>query len=1463
MGKIIHSKNHIHLLVALLILLVPTLALASVGPPIEVTLLGDPRPAVEGEIFSGELEFEVGKDLEITYLEIQGKNWSGLSFDQGSNLFLVKGQPQVLIFSGRPGRDRGPLEISFLVEGRKFTKTLDLSKEHFERVTIGSPTAMDPGSDRKPTPGVDHDMARPEMSAHGELPVQGDSKDSTVRVHGRFAYHREDGVLIGADGVWVRIYDEDFGIDDLLGEGVTDAQGYYDMTVHSNESSPDLYVKFELDNSVVVVQDPTWGRDYNWSTPTSGNFSGSDWNVGTRWPGSESDHPAVHIFTDIVRTWRWALQYGYDTPFVETDWPEGGDGAWYTSLSETIHITHEHEWRESTHSHEYGHHFIKKFATLQDPDYCNNICDDDFPDDCGHCLWCEENSHDAWNEGFPNWYSDVIPDSYASNYGIAALHTRDFESLSPCGSTYHDPEITEGFMTALLLDIFDSNYGPGDDHAHYPGYYDLMTLDAEEILLVTTADHPLNPYDFLFKFMDRYPGLSQGLWFTAMNCGYDCDRELPTPPTNLASPSHPIGSDLADPTVEFTWTRGTDDASGIAGYSYRITLNVPSRPDAVMEFGNMDHFTTPPLSPGTYYFSIRSVDHAGNWDDSYAAYGPFTIHEAEPTNLVFNERTGWDFPMVPSSDSDNSSSSCSVSDLLLSSELTYWNISGRNDGEVSTGTPVYARVMVDGEQEAWCSWGPIPAGGTYVGTNLAPVLVRPGRHTFSGEMDHDDSIPESNESDNLWGHQFIWTPHFIEDNAPNNILTGTEMMGGWDSIVDGSIPWYNCYGLQFNGSGYWNALAIAPLQETVDLDVRLHNASEGSEDGYASNLGWSGRGAGLLDAVLVNRNTMGLHDWDAGVLNWDGGNHTFGVHHVTSALYQFPDSTTVNFPEDQYILLREFQFQSGEEGNVLVNIQTDPPVSGLVAQWLDKTYNTGDLMDYEARDETDSQGWAQFTVEVQEWGYYCLVLYRDPTDGGQQLDITLEVQRTPPDLAAGIIAGWHSPFVPLPEDTGTPTVVALPDTLHGNTPTWFNTAVSNLSPTSAANVTVRAELDGEEEGNLTYPSISGYYTSGYNWNGTHYVRGGRHTLAMIIDQDNTIEEISETNNIYGEQYVWSPMALNSGDMATRLAPPDILGGWTEITSGEAKWYNADGLRAVSSGSWWGAVAAMPGSASDVDIRWHTPEAGVKDGFQENLARSSWGMGQSDFLLINFNLTAKQDYDFGALKTTGDENFNIHCLDEIWIGTTGEEFGPYTLASGEIMTLLEFQRPPGTYIISLENTVGNVDWGLSVFPGDLPFMSKTDAMEDGMSWLNSAGGDESVVVEITEQAYQTIAIWKVGHDDLSLAGSCIVRIQTGLSSAGDDLPLPLANRLAGIFPNPFNPSTTVRFELASESRVQLDIYDLAGKRVRQLMDESKPAGRHQRVWDGRDDRGAGVASGVYMVRFQGGEARQLTKAVLIK
>ncbi len=98
--------------------------------------------------------------------------------------------------------------------------------------------------------------------------------------------------------------------------------------------------------------------------------------------------------------------------------------------------------------------------------------------------------------------------------------------------------------------------------------------------------------------------------------------------------------------------------------------------------------------------------------------------------------------------------------------------------------------------------------------------------------------------------------------------------------------------------------------------------------------------------------------------------------------------------------------------------------------------------------------------------------------------------------------------------------------------------------------------------------------------------------------------------------------------------------------------------------------------------------------------------------------------------------------------------------------------------------------------------------------------------------------------------------------GDETP-PAANFLGQNYPNPFNPATKVGFGLSGPGKVSLRIYDAAGRLVRVLVDEYRPAGLYEEIWDGADDAGHSVSSGIYFCSLKVGDFEDTRKMVLLR
>jgi hypothetical protein len=1464
------------LTVGLLCLLWAAAATATEGPPVKIRLMGEPRGVEEGETFKGTLEILMGASANLTGFRFEGNGWRTLELDVSDDLTLDKDSRLEIPFEVQALSGAGVQEFKFEFEGRTVSKSLNLTRAHFDRMTQAEPTREVPeGAEPIRNPEMQPvDMFEDEGAAKGAQPDDPEDQEvvanRTINVNGRFVYQRSDGVTIGADGVAVRIYDSDTLFDDHLATTVTDAYGYYSVNINTDdagENNPDLYVNFEAANSQVEVEDATWENNYSWETGTWDNFSGGTLNVGWRSPSDEGEHPALHILTNITRTWRWLLNHeGYDTPDTDVQWPDGATGAYYVRFWEEIHVGVDRQWREDTHSHEYMHHWVNNYSNPVDPDYCNGMCDGD---SCGHCIWCWETDHDAFNEGFPNWIADVLTRSYAGDYGIASQFFRNQENINTCGQdgTWDDPYTTEGFLGALLRDIEDT---ANDDHAHYPGFADAMGIGTNEIFDVVDFDEPTTPAAFLEEFKTRYPNLRESLWETAKNCGYDFDAAAPGAVSSLTSSSHSIGGDSPDPTVRYTWTRAYDDASGIAGYGLFIS-SAPGMPSPTMDIGDVTSYTTPTLAPGSYHFNIRAVDRDGNWSSSYRSFGPITIRAPEPSDITSYQPTGWQYPLVPRSDNTATPTNATVSSSLPGNSVggTYWNVRGINQGESATSSGFVTRLFVDDVSTYWASWAALGAGVSFYGTNLGPFTVRGGRHALEARYDANDQVAEEDEDNNRYGRQFIWTPYQLASNTPITRVAPPAGDAGWDAI-SGAALWFNCDGLRTGNPGWWNAVLMYATDNTDNYDARLHAVSTGPENGFTSNLGYSARPAGYLDAVMTNRNVVSETAWDVGVLNNTDSGSSYRAVHETSTTFAFGDSLTLSMAQDDYLDLREFFVGTDFTGFVSVTVDVEPGSAPLKVGWLPSTFDTGSLTSYDAVAVTDyTTGRARLDLEIPETGYNCLVIFREPADGGDALDYTLEIQTTPPDFRPLYATGWHAPIVPRPADDGTGSSVALPDTLYGNVAsTYLNFAVRNDSPSpSPEGFPVRAYIDGVYRAWFSWGAFAANTNGLFNWELAWNIPGGRHTLDLRCDPLMDIEEIYETNNTYGEQYVWSPLDMATNSVVSRNAPPDRTGGWDEIASGESLWFNCDGLRIPGYTTWWQAMAVMPGTSSDVDVRLHPVLEGTKDGFGTNVALSSWGFEQSDFVMINYNTVPFAGMDVGVLNSTGTAGYTAEHVGSTFLGNNPTDpTVPANVENGRIMDLVEVfldpdDLPGGYFSVRLEDLGGNVDWGLSMYQANVDFHSKASVVPGAASWGAGPGENEAFEALITESGYYCLAVWKAKSDDLAKNGSYRLVFGNALTPVGDELPRVTA--LSGVYPNPFNPQTTIAFDLAHPTRTELAIYDLQGSLVRTLVSETRQSGRHEVVWQGKDNQGQQVASGVYMARLKAGNLSQMRKLVLIK
>jgi len=132
-----------------------------------------------------------------------------------------------------------------------------------------------------------------------------------------------------------------------------------------------------------------------------------------------------------------------------------------------------------------------------------------------------------------------------------------------------------------------------------------------------------------------------------------------------------------------------------------------------------------------------------------------------------------------------------------------------------------------------------------------------------------------------------------------------------------------------------------------------------------------------------------------------------------------------------------------------------------------------------------------------------------------------------------------------------------------------------------------------------------------------------------------------------------------------------------------------------------------------------------------------------------------------------------------------------------------------------------------------------------------------------KAHATISVVFNVSDGVATVADTVIMQFIEVSKTGIDAALPTKTELSGNFPNPFNPSTTVRYSMADEGMVSIVIYNSVGQPVRTLVDGRRTAGRYSVVWDGQDNMNREVASGLYLIRMVAGDLVQVRPMTLLR
>ncbi|RKZ17605.1 hypothetical protein DRQ53_02905, partial [bacterium] len=268
---------------------------------------------------------------------------------------------------------------------------------------------------------------------------------------------------------------------------------------------------------------------------------------------------------------------------------------------------------------------------------------------------------------------------------------------------------------------------------------------------------------------------------------------------------------------------------------------------------------------------------------------------------------------------------------------------------------------------------------------------------------------------------------------------------------------------------------------------------------------------------------------------------------------------------------------------------------------------------------------------------------------------------------------------------------------------------------------------------------------------------------------------------------------------------------------------------------------------------------------------------------------------GVVLEEADGNFDLLA----WPGNRGDAGDVWTPAGPT--QLFDLNSTPGTLNNSGQTTGTRIEilseaggtMQVRLWAGDPPPVlsgAQTDTLDDGITALTFTGSglQPGLVVELVRFNAAPILASRIEWVDYDLVhvqfdgdevrsgsfdlvvenpdGQSFVR-ESGVFRSGEPVAAPpdspAAFRLTQNFPNPFNPRTTIRFEVPRAATVELAVFDVRGRRVTTLHRGPIEAGYHTELWEGRDSSGREVSSGLYFARLSGPGITQTRKMMLAR
>jgi len=380
---------------------------------------------------------------------------------------------------------------------------------------------------------------------------------------------------------------------------------------------------------------------------------------------------------------------------------------------------------------------------------------------------------------------------------------------------------------------------------------------------------------------------------------------------------------------------------------------------------------------------------------------------------------------------------------------------------------------------------------------------------------------------------------------------------------------------------------------------------------------------------------------------------------------------------------------------------------------------------------------------------------------------------------------------------------------------------------------------------------------------------GEHEI-IVVTSTGQLTALSSTGNVLSnypvtlDAGVWSSPAL--ADLNNDGSPEIIL----STTGGEVIALNAETATSIAGwpvdiggGSWNGPIVVDATGNGQQDVVIGTLNGNVfiikNDGsihLQHNIA------GQIRAGIVAADLNNDGSIELVVMKQSGE----LHVID-----TDGNNIGNFPLAFDaqiESTPILADMSRNGTYDIIFGDNTGylhSIDLEGNQTPNFPIYLGSAIKASPAIEYT---GHDNDVEIAVANTNAYILIDYKNSISGIKWHFFKKNTRRTGnaadASTSADPGVVPdMITQLNSNYPNPFNPTTTISFNLAKDTDVTLQVYNIKGQLVNTLINETYTAGEHSVVWNGKDKRGSTVSSGVYLYKLKTTDHTDVKRMMLIK